>query len=185
MDHSTVPFHLIVHQEALCTKCGLSYMKLTAKIATEVVNFVVSRFKQITNYELITLKWIDSKHDGLLMYNSVRWLRRGHMAAISLEYHKKRQYSTAATKVWLSTLIFFSDSRFQLIALNEKLQGLGEPTNATLIINTASGNNFKLYSWGTRDVTFQNVSYATFYLFIYYFICAGFSPRSLILSDFM
>jgi hypothetical protein len=55
------------------------------------------------------------------------------------------QYSAAATKAWLSTLIFFSDSRFRLIALNEKLQGLGEPTDVILIIIIASGNNFKLY----------------------------------------
>jgi hypothetical protein len=110
----------------------------------------------------------------------------------------KKQYSMAVTtKAWLSTLIFFSDSRFQLTVLNEKPQGLEKPTDVMLIIITASGKTFKLYINVTseqsnaflnrdpndlvilEDPQTQYFEVVHMPLFIYLFICAGFSSRSL------
>ena len=74
--HPILPFHCIKHQEVLCAKVGLKELNDVLSIVTKVVNLISARALHKRQFSLL-LNEEESAHNGLLMYNNVRWLSRG------------------------------------------------------------------------------------------------------------
>ena len=116
--HSLLGFHCIVHQEALCAKTGLKELEEVMKVVTKVVNFIAARVLNKIQFQLL-LTEVESVYSGLLMYNSVRWLSRGHVLERFVECieevrlisadSNKQQFAELTNLDWLSELMFFTD----------------------------------------------------------------------------
>ncbi|KAI8796283.1 SCAN domain-containing protein 3 [Biomphalaria glabrata] len=76
--HPLITFHCIAHQQDLCSKNGLKELEDIMKCVTKTVNFITARALNKRKFEQL-LNEVQSSYSGLLMYNNVRWLSRGHV----------------------------------------------------------------------------------------------------------
>jgi hypothetical protein len=134
IDHPLIGFHCLIHQEALCAKDGLMQYANILKLVTKIVNFINARALNKRQFCLL-LEEVNSMHKGLVMYNNVRWLTRGHLLERFVEcLHEIRlflsdnqnNYVELTDLNWLCNLMFFTDFCLHLNELNLKLQGTGK-----------------------------------------------------------
>lgn len=137
--HSILEFHCIIHQQVLCAKSGLISLDNVMAVVTKIVNLISSQALNKRKFDAL-LDEVNSVYNGLLMYNSVRWLSRGNVLErfvdcleeirLFLQNEGKiEQYPQLLDVMWLSKLMFFTDICQHLNTLNVKLQG----TNKTII----------------------------------------------------
>lgn len=163
--HSILAFHCIIHQEALCAKVGLESLKDVMKIVTKVVNLISAHPLSKRKFELL-LKEVNSTYNGLLMYNSVRWLSRGKVLQRFVECLNEInqflcnqqivEYKELNNCNWISRLMFFTDICLHMNDLNMKLQGRGK-------IITAMYDNIKAFEIKLqifkRDISTEKFKY--------------------------
>ncbi|KAI8764104.1 general transcription factor II-I repeat domain-containing protein 2 [Biomphalaria glabrata] len=113
--HPLITFHCIVHQQALCSKNGLKELEDIMKCVAKTVDFITARALNKRKFEQL-LNEVQSSYSGLLMYNNVRWLSRGHVLErfvecldeIRIFMDDNKQNCSELTNVdWLIRLMFF------------------------------------------------------------------------------
>lgn len=104
------------------------------KLVTKIVKFINARALNKKQFYLL-LEEVNSIHKGLVMYNNVRWLSRGHFLERSVEClheirlflsENQKNYIELTDLNWLCNLMFFTDFFLHLNELNLKLQGTGK-----------------------------------------------------------
>lgn len=71
-----IEFHYFVHQEVFCSKATSALLENVMRMATKMVNFIITRDLSNLEYKL-PLKEGESQNLGLLMNNNVGWLNKG------------------------------------------------------------------------------------------------------------
>ncbi|KAG9493205.1 hypothetical protein GDO78_001230 [Eleutherodactylus coqui] len=131
--HPIVPFHCIIHQEALCAKFRGTTPLMS--VVTKIVNLIAARPLYKREFSALLLE-VDSTYSGLLMYNIVRWLSRGNVLdrfvdcfeeiKVFLEDKDLGNFSQLDDDKWGKTLIFLTDLSVHINKLNLKLRGFGK-----------------------------------------------------------
>ncbi|XP_058027186.1 general transcription factor II-I repeat domain-containing protein 2-like [Ahaetulla prasina] len=131
--HQVIPFHCIIHQEALCTRESSRKIDDVLKYVTEMVNYIMVRALNFPQFQAL-LEQVQAQNNCLLMYNNVRWMNRGRVLErfvacldeIRLFMNEKGQeYPQLTDTAWLTNLTFFTDFTLHFSVLNKQLQGVG------------------------------------------------------------
>ncbi|KAM4026769.1 general transcription factor II-I repeat domain-containing protein 2A-like [Anomaloglossus baeobatrachus] len=129
--HPIVPFHCIIHQEALCAKAGFTDLNDLMSIVTKIVNLIAARPLHKREFSALLLE-VDSTYSGLLMYNNL--------------YDSK----------WVNNLMFFTDLSVHINELNLKLQGFGKSIDVMFGYIKAFESKLKIFK---RDVETKTYKY--------------------------
>ena len=70
--HSLLSFHGIIHQQVFCAKTPFKSLQEIMNVVTKLINFISAHALNKQKFQQL-LSDIDLIHDGLLMYNNVRW----------------------------------------------------------------------------------------------------------------
>ncbi|GFX97761.1 protein ZBED8 [Trichonephila clavipes] len=73
--HSIIECHCIIHQQALCTKSGLTFLYTVIMLVTKMVNLISSQSLNKQKFDAL-LDEVNSVYNGLIMHDNVRWLSR-------------------------------------------------------------------------------------------------------------
>ena len=71
--HPVVPFHCIIHQEALCVKAGFTDLNNLILVVTNIVNLIAAGPLNKLEFSAVLLE-VYSTYSKLMLYNNVRWL---------------------------------------------------------------------------------------------------------------
>ncbi|XP_069610593.1 general transcription factor II-I repeat domain-containing protein 2A-like [Ranitomeya imitator] len=133
--HPIVPFHCIIHHEALCAKAGFTDLNDLMSVVTKIVNLIAARPLHKREFSALLLE-VDSTYSGLLMYNNVRWLSRGKVLErfvecfeeikVFLEDKDLGNFPQLYDSKWVNNLMFFTDLSVHINELNLKLQGFSK-----------------------------------------------------------
>ncbi|GFY00856.1 general transcription factor II-I repeat domain-containing protein 2A [Trichonephila clavipes] len=164
--HSILECHCIIHQQALCAKSGLTSLDNVITLVTKIVNLLSSQALNKRKFDAL-LDEVNSVYNGLIMYNSVRWLSRGNVHQRFVDFleeirlflqneSKIEQYPQVMDIMWLLKLMFFTDICQHFNELNIKLQG----SNKTVIVMMDLIRAFeaKLYVF-RNDIITKNYKY--------------------------
>lgn len=132
--HPVIPFHCIIHQEALCA--GESRQKLDSilKDVTKMVNYILAHAVNSGRFRAL-LAAVREQYDGLRMHSGIRWLSRGHvlerfvacLEEVRLFMNENGQgYPQLTDTDWLTSLMFFTDFTVHFSMLNKRLQSVGK-----------------------------------------------------------
>ncbi|GFS94206.1 general transcription factor II-I repeat domain-containing protein 2A [Trichonephila clavipes] len=138
--HSILECHCIIHQQALCAKSGLTSLGNVITLVTKIVNLISSQALNKRKFDALLDK-VNSVHNGLIMYNNVRWLSLGNVLQrfvdcleeirLFLQNESKiEQYPQLMDIMWFLKLMLFTDICQHFNELNIKLQG----PNKTVIV---------------------------------------------------
>ncbi|XP_069470002.1 general transcription factor II-I repeat domain-containing protein 2A-like [Ambystoma mexicanum] len=163
--HPIVPFHCIIHQEALCAKAGFTDLNDLMSVVTKIVNLIAARPLHKREFSAL-LQEVDSTYSGLLMYNNVRWLSRGKVLErfvecfeeikVFLEEKDLRNFPQLNDDKWVNTLMFFTDLSVHVNELNLKLQGFGKSIDVMFGYIKAFESKVKVFK---RDVETKTYKY--------------------------
>ncbi|XP_073436047.1 general transcription factor II-I repeat domain-containing protein 2-like [Dendrobates tinctorius] len=163
--HPIVPFHCIIHQEALCAKAGFTDLNDLMSVVTKIVNLIAARPLHKREFLALLLE-VDSAYSGLLMYNNVRWLSRGKVLERFVECLKEIKvfledkdlgiFPQLNDDKWVSTLMFFTDLSVHINELNLKLQGFGKSIDVMFGYIKAFESKSKIFR---RDVETKTYKY--------------------------
>ncbi|KAK1346595.1 hypothetical protein QTO34_000452 [Cnephaeus nilssonii] len=156
--HLIVPFHRIIHQEALCAKAGFTDLNDLMSVVTKIVNLIAARPLHKREFSALLLE-VDSTYSGLLMYNNVRWLSRGKVLEHFVECFEEIKvflddkdlgnFPQLNDDKWVNTLMFFTDLSVHINELNLKLQGFGKSIDVMFRYLKAFESKVKIFK---RDV---------------------------------
>ncbi|KAK1338958.1 hypothetical protein QTO34_019627 [Cnephaeus nilssonii] len=156
--HPIVPFHCIIHQEALCAKAGFTDLNDLMSVVTKIVNLIAARPLHKREFSALLLE-VDSTYSGLLMYNNVRWLSRGKVLERFVECFEEIKvflddkdlgnFPQLNNDKWVNTLMFFTDLSVHINELNLKLQGFGKSFDVMFGYIKAFESKVKIFK---RDV---------------------------------
>jgi len=163
--HPIVPFHCIIHQEALCAKAGFTDLNDLMSVVTKIVNLIAARPLHKREFSALLLE-VDSTYSGLLMYNNVRWLSRGKVLERFVECFEEIKvflddkdlgnFPQLNDDKWVNTLMFFTDLSVHINELNLKLQGFGKSIDVMFGYIKAFESKVKIFK---RDVETKTYKY--------------------------
>ncbi|XP_069588396.1 general transcription factor II-I repeat domain-containing protein 2-like [Ranitomeya imitator] len=163
--HPIVPFHCIIHQEALCAKAGFTDLNDLMSVVTKIVNLIAARPLHKREFSALLLE-VDSTYSGLLMYNNVRWLSRGKVLErfvecfeeikVFLEDKNLGNFPQLYDSKWVNNLMFFTDLSVHINELNLKLQGFGKSIDVMFGYIKAFESKLKIFK---RDVDTKTYKY--------------------------
>ncbi|XP_071978773.1 general transcription factor II-I repeat domain-containing protein 2-like [Engystomops pustulosus] len=158
--HPIVPFHCIIHQEALCAKAGFTDLNDLMSVVTKIVNLIAARPLHKREFSELLLE-VDSTYSGLLMYNNVRWLSRGKVLErfvecfeeikVFLEDKDLGNFPQLYDSKWVNTLMFFTDISVHINELNLNLQGFGKSIDVMFGYIKAFESKLKIFKQDFSD----------------------------------
>ncbi|KAK1328732.1 hypothetical protein QTO34_012307 [Cnephaeus nilssonii] len=159
--HPIVPFHCIIHQEALCAKAGFTDLNDLMSVVTKIVNLIAARPLHKREFSALLLE-VDSTYSGLLMYNNVRWLSRGKVLERFVECFEEIKvflddkdlgnFPQLNDDKWANTLYL----SVHINELNLKLQGFGKSIDVMFGYIKAFESKVKVFK---RDVETKTYKY--------------------------
>lgn len=128
-----LPFHCILHQDALCAKYGTEQLSDIITQITGIINFIKARallHREFMNF----LQCRESEFSDLVFYTEVRWLSRGVMSQrfyqllpelreFLQEKDTLNEFPFLTNQIWIQKLAFLADFSSILNTLNKTLQG--------------------------------------------------------------
>ncbi|KAK1338701.1 hypothetical protein QTO34_019358, partial [Cnephaeus nilssonii] len=163
--HPLVPFHCIIHQEALCAKAGFTDLNDLMSVVTKIAEALATEPKRPGQFSALLLE-VDSTFSGLLMYNNVRWLSRGKVLErfvecfeeikVFLDNKDLGNFPQLNDDKWVNTLMFFTDLSVHINELNLKLQGFGKSIDVMFGYIKAFESKVKIFK---RDVETKTYKY--------------------------
>ncbi|XP_005409605.1 PREDICTED: general transcription factor II-I repeat domain-containing protein 2A-like [Chinchilla lanigera] len=132
--HPVIPFHCVVHQEALCAGGSSRKLDDILRDVTKMVNYIMAHALNFGQFRAL-LDEVQAQYGGLRMCSNVRWLSRGRVLErfvacldeIRQFMHENGQdYPQLTDPAWLNHLVFFTDFTVHFSVLNKKLQSVGK-----------------------------------------------------------
>lgn len=157
--------HCFIHRYALASKTLPASLIVVLETVIKVVNYIKSGALNTRLFRELC-KDMNSDHEVLLFYTSVRWLSKGNVInrvfelreeiKLFLEVQEKTELAAYfAQEAWIKKLAYLSDIFDQLNKLNLKLQG--RETNIMLFQDCLTAFVAKLNNW-QRKVNRGNIA---------------------------
>jgi hypothetical protein len=138
ISHDIIPFHCILHQEALIAKSlgAIPELKGIMDVVIQIVNFIKAKALNHRQFSSL-LQEMDNKYTDLCTFTAVRWLSGGLVLKrfsecleeiiifLNTKYYNREHITCLTNPLWLQNFYFLLDMTEHFNRLNVKLQGKG------------------------------------------------------------